>query len=139
MSNKDFGKLVSTHSPSPAFLQRAAIVAVISFIFFLAMLVVFYIREHIGYFILSTAFLVVYVFTLIGWVIQRRSTVSVFENGIKYRNFRATWTEIESVKADRSGLDIKKNYNEKTTIPSSLQGFASIVRTVQKAVEGSEA
>lgn len=102
------------------------------------MLIVFYIRQHIGYFALSTAFLVVYIFTLIGWAVQRRSSVGVFENGIKYRKFRATWDEIESVKADRSGLAIKKGRHDKTMIPSSIVGFETVVAAVKTALERSK-
>ena len=35
------GKLISIHGTSPAFLQRAAIVAMLSFFFFLTMLIAF--------------------------------------------------------------------------------------------------
>lgn len=132
---KDLGKLLSLHATSPAFLQRAAVVAVVSFIFFLAMLVAFYLRQHIGYFILSTAFLVVYIFTLIGWVIQKRTSVGLYEKGIKYRKFRASWGEIESVKADNAGLTIIKSRREKVVIPSSIQDFRSIVATVKTELE----
>ena len=49
------GGLRAVYGTSPALLQRAAIIAVVSFIFFLAMLVVFSLRQNIGYFILATA------------------------------------------------------------------------------------
>ncbi|NOT46274.1 MAG: hypothetical protein HOP17_00795 [Acidobacteria bacterium] len=132
---KDLGKLVSTHTTSPVFLQRAAIVAVVSFLFFLAMLIVFYIRQNVGYFALSTAFLIVYIFTLVGWVVQKRNAVSIYENGIKYRKFRTTWNEIKAVKADKSGLEITKNRHEKAIIPSTMLGFESIIQAVKDAVE----
>ena len=97
---QNLGRLVSSHSTSPAYLQRAAIVAVVSFIFFLAMLAAFYVRQQFGYFVLSSGFLVVYVFTLIGWVMQKRNIVSVHEGGLKYRKFRTEWSEVQSVAAD---------------------------------------
>jgi hypothetical protein len=110
-------------------------VAVVSFVFFLAMLIVFYIREHIGYFLLSTGFLVVYVFTLIGWVMQKRNVVGVYENGLKYKKFQAAWQEIASVEANRNGLEIAKNKREKTLIPPSVVGYEQIVRAVRQGVE----
>ena len=94
--SKNLGRLVSVHGTAPVYLQRAAIVAVLSFIFFLAMIVLFYIRQNIGYFILSTAFLVVYVLMMISWVLQKRSVVSIFENGLRYKKFSASWDEIQA-------------------------------------------
>lgn len=131
---KNIGRLVSSHSTSPAFLQRAAIVAVVSFLFFLAMLVAFYIRQQIGYFLLSTGFLVVYVFTLIGWVMQKRNVVSVHEHGVKYKKFEAAWDEIRSVTTNSDGLQLAKNEREKVVIPTSVSGYERIVNAVRKGV-----
>ena len=50
---------------SPAHLQRAVFIAVLSFMFFLAMMFAFYIRQSILYFLLATAFLIVYIVTMI--------------------------------------------------------------------------
>lgn len=58
---------------SPAQLQRAAFVAVLSFLFFLAMMFAYYIRQSALYFLLATAFLVVYIVTMISFVRLRRS------------------------------------------------------------------
>jgi hypothetical protein len=131
------GRLVSSHSTSPVYLQRAAIVAVVSFVFFLATLIVFYIRRQIGYFLLSTGFVVVYIFTLIGWVMQKRNVVGIYENGLKYRKFLAAWEDIVSVTANNEGLEIVNNKREKTLIPSSVTGYGQIVRAVKQGVETS--
>ena len=137
MSNakKDLGKLLSTHATAPAYMQRAAIVAVMSFLFFLAMLIVFYIRRHIGYFALSTAFLVVYIFTLIGWVMQRRNVVRVYQGGLTYKKFSAAWGEIEAVNANSDGLAITGSKPEKTIIPSTVTGYDRIVASVKRGVQ----
>ena len=82
--------IVSMHTTSPAYMQRAAIVAAVSFVFFLLTLLAFYVRQQIGYFVLSTAFLVVYLLTMISWVIRRRAAVRLHEGGLKYRKFSAT-------------------------------------------------
>ena len=137
---KNLGKLISTHGTSPAYLQRAAIVAGVSFFFFLAMLVAFYIRQHIGYFALSTAFLIVYVITLISWIIQRQPLVSIFEDGIRYKKFSASWKEIESAEiveegADRKHIQLQKNRREKVAIPSSILGFEQLIRIVKANVK----
>jgi hypothetical protein len=131
----NLGRLVSSHSTSPVYLQRAVIVAVVSFVFFLAMLVTFYIRQQFGYFLLSTGFLVVYVFTLIGWVMQKRNVVGVYENGLRYKKFQTAWDEIASVTANSDGLEIAKNEREKILIPPSVSGYEQIVRAVKRGVE----
>ena len=108
-TKKDLGARISSHGASPVFLQRAAIVAILSFLFFLITLIFFYIQKQFMYFILSTAFLVIYVFTMIGWVLQKRNMVSLYENGIAKRGFQATWDEIKSVKVEAdSGITLTK-------------------------------
>ncbi len=57
---------------SPTQLQRAAFVAVLSFLFFLAMMFAYYIRQSALYFLLATAFLIVYIITMISIVRLRR-------------------------------------------------------------------
>lgn len=59
--------------PSPAHLQRAVFIAVLSFLFFLAMMFAYYIRQSALYFLLATAFLIVYLVTMISFVRLRRS------------------------------------------------------------------
>lgn len=94
---QNLGKLESTHGIAPAYMMRALVVASLSFVFFLAMLVGFYIRQNIGYFLLSTAFLVVYVLTMFGWLAQRRKVLRIYENGFSYKKFAASWDEIDSI------------------------------------------
>ena len=131
-SQKDLGRVVSIHGTSPVYLQRGAIVAILSFVFFMSMLVVFYVSQQIIYFILSTAFLIVYIFTLIGWVMQKRNTVSIYENGIGHRSFTAAWDEIQSVKADEtSGIRVEKVDGKTVTIPRTISDFAIIVGTIK--------
>ncbi|MGD9562170.1 MAG: hypothetical protein AB7F88_08110 [Pyrinomonadaceae bacterium] len=132
---QDLGRLISSHSTSPAYLQRAAIVAVISFVFFLATLGAFYIRQQIGYFLLSTAFLIVYLFTLIGWVMQKRNVVTLYEKGLKYKSFHAAWHEIAYVNTSPDGLTIKRTERERTLIPRSVSGYEHILLAVKNGIE----
>ena len=53
-------------------LQRAVFIAVLSFMFFLAMMLAFYIWQSMLYFLLATAFLIVYIITMISFVRMRR-------------------------------------------------------------------
>jgi len=91
------GKLESVHGIAPAYAMRAVVIAALSFVFFLLMLVGFYIRQNIGYFLLSTAFLVVYLLTMFGWLSQRRNVLKIYENGLSYKKFTASWDEIDSM------------------------------------------
>src|SRR5215218_8844716 len=92
--NTELGKPVSAHLIAAAYVQRAAVVAIVSFVFFLLMLVGFSIRQHFGYFLLASAFLVVYLFTMFGWWTQKNNVLTIYENGISYRKFRNTWDQI---------------------------------------------
>ena len=85
-TKKALGPLVSSHGISPVFLQRAAIIAILSFLFFLITLAFFYLQQDLMYFVLSSAFLVIYIFTMVSWVMQKRNVVSIHENGIARRN-----------------------------------------------------
>jgi hypothetical protein len=129
---KDLGTLISVHGTSPAFLQRAAIVAVLSFFFFMAMLVMFYLRQQIIYFVLSTAFLIVYIFTLIGWVMQKRTVVSIYADGVSYRKFSARWDEMMSVRATRQeGIRLTTTDGQSVMIPKTIANFAQIAAAIR--------
>lgn len=134
-SPKNLGKIISMHGTSPVFLQRASIVAILSFLFFLAMLITFYTRQQFGYFVLSTAFLVVNIFTLIGWLMQKRNVVKVYENGLNYRKAAVNWDEIASVNADNhSGLTITKVSGEQLTIPRSIDGIGKLAAHIREHI-----
>ena len=132
-SPKNLGKLVSAHGTSPVFLQRAALVAVVSFVFFLAMLLAFYLRQQLGYFVLSTAFLVVYLFTMIGWWMQKRNVVSIYQNGISYRKFRAGWKEISTSESD-NGFVLTSSDGDTATLPATIHGIGEIRRVISSKI-----
>ena len=98
--SKPLGKLIAVHPISPAHIQRAAFVAVLAFVFFLGSMVLFYLRESILYFLLASAFLVIYLVTMLSWVMQRKNVVQVFEGGFSYKSKRASWNDISDVSAD---------------------------------------
>ena len=97
MSELQLGKLESVHGISPAFKQRAFILATVSFVFFTVMVGGFLIRPGFVFVLLGTAFLVVGLFTLFGWLGQRNLEFRLFENGFSYKKFVCTWDEIESI------------------------------------------
>lgn len=132
---RSLGKLISVHGTSPAFLQRAAIVAILSFVFFLLMLLTFYLRQQIGYFILSSAFLVVYLFTMIGWWMQKRNVVNLHENGISHRKFTMTWDEIESFSRTDQGVKLTSKKGSETVLPNSIVNVEQIVLFISSKIQ----
>ena len=129
----DLGRLISTHGISSVYLQRAAIVAVISFLFFLIGLLFFYIQQSIMYFILSTAFLVVYIFTMISWVLQKKNVVAVHENGIAYRKFSSTWDDLKSVtSSSNAGITLTRTNGESVTIGRTVADVDKIAIAIRK-------
>ena len=130
------GRLRAVYGTSPALLQRAAIIAVVSFIFFLAMLIAFSLRQNIGYFILATAFLIVQLFTLFGWITQRKNELKIYDHGFVYRKKTCLWSEISSVRAQEKngtkiGGEIIKQSGEKILLTESLGNIAEIIAQIE--------
>ncbi len=63
-------------------------------------MVVFYVRESILYFLLASAFLVIYLVTMLSWILQRKNVVQVFEGGFSYKSRHASWDQISAVGDD---------------------------------------
>ncbi len=97
MSELQLGKLESVHGISPVFKQRAFVVAVVSFVFSTTMTIAFLVRPGFVFVLLGTAFLVVGLFTLFGWLGQKKTEFRLFENGFSYKKFVCLWNEIESI------------------------------------------
>lgn len=126
------GRLISSHGTAPSILQRAVVVTILSFFFFVATLLIFYLRQQVIYFVLSTAFLVVYIFTMIGWVMQKRNLVSIYENGVTYKKFSSTWDEMKSVRADKNGIELVKASGEKAMIGKTIADFERIAVMIRE-------
>jgi hypothetical protein len=123
----ELGRLISTYLTAPAFIQRAAIIAIVSFLFFLAMLLMFSARGQMLYLVLAAAFLVVNVFTLIGFVMQRRNEVKVFENGIAYRGSQVEWEDLVSAEIDLSGqLKLQTRQESTIVIPKTIANIGKL-------------
>src|SRR5436190_7084791 len=117
---------MAVHRTAPSFIQRAAVIALLSFAFFLAMLIAFLVRQQFGYLILAAAFFVVNVFTLIGFMIQRQNTVSVFQNGLRYKKAEAAWAEVVSIDDDEAGISIVKYNGAVVKIPRSIDDLGRL-------------
>jgi hypothetical protein len=133
-TSKNLGKIISIHGVQPALVQRAAIVAVLAFVFFLVMLAVFSYRQNIGYFVLASAFLVVEIFTLMGLFSHRRNVLRIFEKGLCYKKQCRGWSEIGSLKLEKAGLKLPLKDGTEITIPNTLHEFSAAVRYIQSAL-----
>jgi hypothetical protein len=139
----ELGKLEGVYGISPAYLQRAVIVAIVSFVFFLLMLVAFSLRQNIGYFLLATAFLIVNLFTLSGWVMQKRAEFKLYENGFTYKKHVCRWDEIESIavrtESRASGTakiscEIRKIKGERIVLTEAIQSVESIINRIDAEI-----
>ncbi|MBA2378001.1 MAG: hypothetical protein H0V76_00315 [Blastocatellia bacterium] len=117
------GKLIAVHGAAPASLQRAAVAAVLAFIFFLGTLLLFYTRQHLGYFMISSAFLVVYLLTLSGIWMQKRRTVKLYENGLTHRKESAFWQDITAATPGEQDLTLERKKGAPIKLPASLHQF----------------
>jgi hypothetical protein len=144
MSELQLGKLESVHGISPVFMQRAAFVAVLSFVFFIAMLVAFSMRQNIGYFLLATAFLLVQLLTLFGWLMQRRTEFKIYENGFGYKKQICLWDEIDSmaVKTEsrlvggaKINCEIRKTDGAQIVLSEAIHGVDKIMERISAEIE----
>ncbi len=131
-TDKSLGKLVAVHALAPEYVQRAVFIAVLSFVFFLAMMVMFYVRENVLYFLLASAFLVIYIITLLSWTVQRRSVVKVFENGFNYEKRTARWVEIANVNEGREGGEIIVRDGKPILLPKTLSNFDTLLTDIRQ-------
>jgi hypothetical protein len=134
-SSKNLGKIVSIHGVQPALVQRAAIVAVLAFVFFLAMLAAFSYRQSIGYFVLASAFLVVEIITLTGLFAQRRTVLQIFENGLCYKKQCRGWSEIGSLTPDKAGLKLGLKEGGEITLPNTLREFDRAAQLIEQRIK----
>ncbi|MEP7074738.1 MAG: hypothetical protein ABI878_02925 [Acidobacteriota bacterium] len=127
-STKDLGKRIGSYGIAPVFIQRAVVISVIAFLFFLAMMLGFYLRQNLGYFLLATAFLVVYLITMFSWMMQRKTELRIFENGLSFKKKSIRWNEIKQV-GDDGALDT--NDGTKMIIPRSLRDFDAVINIIR--------
>lgn len=134
--NSKLGKLIAVHPTSPALLQRAAIVAVLSFLFFVLNLIFYRVWQSFAYFILASGFLIVQIFTMIGWWMQRRNAVSIYANGLVYRKREIFWNEIVTVDTlTDGGLKIALTGQDDLMIPASVHGLDRIEAFIRQSLE----
>ena len=126
------GRLIAVHPIAPAALQRVVFVAVLSFLFFLGMMLAYFLRQDIGYFLLSTAFLVVYLGTMYAFIKGRRKTFELYEKGLFTGGQIIRWGDIERLGEDGN---IVRTKGKPISIPMSLYERASLVERIRSFIE----
>jgi hypothetical protein len=99
----------------------------------------FLIRPGFVFVLLGTAFLVVQLFTLFGWLGQRNTEFKLFENGFSYKKFVCFWNEIESihVKAEsqltggaKINCLVRKTGGQEIVLTDVIEDLESIVKII---------
>lgn len=133
---RKLGKLVRIHPVSPVVMQRAVIVAMLSFLFFLATMIGVYTTQKLGFFLLSTAFLIVNIFTMFGLLSARKNVLQVYENGFSYKKFKTRWDEIEKVEVKtlrrplsggKIGYKVTKKDGENIVFDESIHEISRVI------------
>ena len=132
-NNADLGRLISVHPIAPIYVQRAVFIALLSFLFFAAMMVALYIRQSAGYFLLATGFLFVYLVTMFSWFSMRKKVVQVFELGFEYRNIRYSWNDITGI-SEKLPLKIDLTTGKSIELPSTLAEPDILARRIRSHI-----
>ncbi len=98
------------------------------------MMTVNYLRPGTIYFFLATAFLVIYVISLISLLGQRKNTVKIYEHGFEFKKESVVWNEVTGVEDDRV---IRLTGERTITIPGSLQDVSGLIARLKAALQGS--
>lgn len=126
------GRLIAVHPIAPAALQRVVFIAVLSFLFFLGMMLAYVLRQEIGYFLLSTAFLVVYLGTMYSFIKGRKKTVELYEKGLFTAGRIVRWADITAV--DEQG-NIITSTGRPIMVPMSLYERTALLGRIRSAIK----
>ncbi|MEP6946293.1 MAG: hypothetical protein ABJA02_10275 [Acidobacteriota bacterium] len=134
----NLGRLVGIFGPSAAQTQRAVFTVVLSFLFFIAMMFASYTLQNFIYFLLASAFLVVYLVTLSSLISQRRNIFRLYEGGFESRRSSYRWDEVESVRwitGDRSrDLQIVSRTGKTIAVPASINDVDTLAEILKSKI-----
>lgn len=130
------GRIVSVHPISPITMQRATFIAVLSFVFFLATMSAYYVLQTPIYFLLASAFLLIYLVIMFGIFVQRRNILKIHEHGVSYKNFRGRWEEIEGViSTNQKSFEIQKAGGETAKLSNNIDGLEQVVDRIRSLAD----
>jgi hypothetical protein len=127
---KDLGRLISVHPIAPIYVQRAVFIAVLSFLFFMGTMLAFYLRQSFLYFLLATGFLIVYLITMFGWFMQRRSVANVYDRGFSFKDRWLAWDEVDSIN-DEGNIVIIPKTGKPISLPATISEPAALARHIR--------
>jgi uncharacterized membrane protein len=133
---KELGRLIAVHPIAPIYVQRAVFIALLSFLFFMGMMLTFYLRQSLMYFLLATAFLLVYLVMMVSWYTQRRSVVHLYEGGFGFKSNVLRWDEIESINDDKQVVISTKD-GKRIELPATISEPAAMVRHIRFRIANS--
>lgn len=128
---KDLGNIINVYAIAPAFVQRAVFIAVLAFMFFLAMMLAFYLRQNIVYFLLASAFLILYIVMMFAWVTQQKNIVEIYDGGLSYKKNVLTWDEIKAI--DDEGI-LSLNIGKPIVLPRSVDKFEMMISNIRQRI-----
>lgn len=128
----NLGKLVGVYGVAPAILQRAVFLAVLSFLFFLSMMIVYYIRDSPLFFLLATAFLLVYVVTDLSSTTASRYR-PIIRAWNRVQETRLAWDEIGAV-ADDGRITVTTG--KSLQVPQTLDRLPELLRLIRASAAG---
>ena len=112
-------------------MQRAVLLGVLSFVFFMSTMFAYYLLQKPLYFLLATAFLAIYLFTMYSFITGRKKTVEVFENGIRMGKTSALWTEVRRV-TEKGVIEIEGQKD--LEIPQSIYERESLIAKIRSGL-----
>ena len=129
MAAPDLGRLIAVHPIDPAYLQRGIFITVLSFLFFLGTSLVLYYRGGLVYFILSTAFLIVYLISLFSIFRIRRAELRVYEFGFSFRGRSVSWSSVSAISPQGEIIIVD---DKAIVLPRSLRNFDSVLADLRQ-------
>ena len=93
----------------------------------------FYVRQSLGYFLLATGFLFVYLVTMFSWFTMRKKVVRTFENGFEYRSVQYSWSEVRGI-SERLPLKIDLTTGKSLELPSTIAEPDILARRIRSHI-----
>lgn len=127
---KDLGRVVAVHPVTAAYQQRAVFIAFLSLVFFFGMMIAFYVRQSALYFLLATAFLIIYLVMIFSWFAQRKSVVRIHDRGFEFKKCLLAWDEIDSI-TDSGQITVIPKNGKPVQLPATISEPEALARHIR--------